>query len=150
MICEKTLRIDVEKLDDKAMIESLKHDLYQPYELPISSKDGVSSNKESMDESEPEQTSQNGGVAIKRKRAKSKKHFWTETETFYLVVGVELYGKGFWAKILKEFSTKFNNRTCINLKDKYRNLEKMPFDLVRYETKARELIDKAHLRHNMV
>ncbi len=72
-------------------------------------------------------TTSNVGVIKKRIRKKVKGLWnvnrWSETETIYLIAGVNIYGKGNWAKILSEFSTKFNDRSSVNLKDRYRNLE---------------------------
>ena len=68
---------------------------------------------------------------------------WTNTESSYLVAGVILYKKGNWATILAKYSTHFNEyRTSVNLKDKYRNIEKDPA-LLRSLTKLAEaIIDK--------
>ncbi|GMI41681.1 hypothetical protein TeGR_g1730 [Tetraparma gracilis] len=51
---------------------------------------------------------------------------WTEEEIDALQLGVEKYGKGRWADIMKDpaFNFELRNRTQINCKDKYRNLEK--------------------------
>ena len=86
---------------------------------------------------------------VRKKIKSSKKHFWDDSETFYLVVGVELYGRGKWSRILHEFHKKFKNRTCMNLKDKYRNLENSPEELSVFEKKAKELIEKANKKYNM-
>ncbi|XP_027041714.1 telomeric repeat-binding factor 1-like isoform X2 [Pocillopora damicornis] len=52
----------------------------------------------------------------------SAKKFWSADETRWLEEGVELYGTGNWAKILKKYN--FVGRTSVNLKDKWRNLKK--------------------------
>lgn len=57
-------------------------------------------------------------------KPKHKKVKWTENETLYLVIGVEIYGKGSWSNILSRFKSKFMNRTSVHLKDKYRNIER--------------------------
>lgn len=70
-----------------------------------------------------------------------KRVMWTDTETTYLVVGVELYEKGNWSKILKRFASKFNDRTSVHLKDKYRNIERTD-ELRRYEKQAKIIIER--------
>lgn len=50
------------------------------------------------------------------------KKFWSAEETRWLEEGVELYGMGNWAKILRKYN--FAGRTSVNLKDKWRNLQK--------------------------
>lgn len=64
-----------------------------------------------------------------KKRAKMssggvhKRVRWTQEEVDNLIEGVQEYGKGSWAEILAAFE--FNDcRTSVNLKDKWRNLEK--------------------------
>ncbi|CAF0733088.1 unnamed protein product [Brachionus calyciflorus] len=76
---------------------------------------------------------------VQQKRTK-----WTDQETIYLVVGVELYGKGNWAKILKRFSDKLKNRSSVHLKDKYRNLERAN-ELKRFEKYAKTFIEKNNI-----
>ncbi|KAJ7392362.1 Telomeric repeat-binding factor [Desmophyllum pertusum] len=48
--------------------------------------------------------------------------FWTTEETNWLEEGVKLYGEGSWAKILSKYN--FVGRTSVNLKDRWRNLQK--------------------------
>ncbi|KAL9984057.1 hypothetical protein ACROYT_G006313 [Oculina patagonica] len=47
---------------------------------------------------------------------------WTIEETKWLEEGVKLYGEGSWAKILSKYN--FVGRTSVNLKDRWRNLQK--------------------------
>ncbi len=54
---------------------------------------------------------------------------WSPEEALYLVIGVKMHGKGNWSKILERFKKKFNDRNGVQLKDKYRNLEKNPEEL---------------------
>eukprot|EP00112_Aurelia_sp_Birch-Aquarium-sp1_P011322 Seg2380.4 transcript_id=Seg2380.4/GoldUCD/mRNA.D3Y31 product="Telomeric repeat-binding factor 2" protein_id=Seg2380.4/GoldUCD/D3Y31 len=51
-----------------------------------------------------------------------KRRFFTHDEETYLRQGVRRFGVGSWAKILENYP--FENRTSVNLKDKYRNLIK--------------------------
>ena len=85
-------------------------------------------------------------VKMNESSAQGKRVKWTENETIYLVVGVELYGKGNWAKISKRFNDKLKNRTTVHLKDKYRNLEKANSELKRFEKIAKTLIEKNDLK----
>ena len=52
----------------------------------------------------------------------TKRRAWTEEEIGYLIEGVEKFGKGSWAIILAAYP--FNSRSNVNLKDKWRSLEK--------------------------
>ena len=47
---------------------------------------------------------------------------WSEEETLYLFIGVELYGKGKWGKILDKFQDKFIRRSSWALWNKYNYL----------------------------
>uniref|UniRef100_A0A671VAI4 Uncharacterized protein n=1 Tax=Sparus aurata TaxID=8175 RepID=A0A671VAI4_SPAAU len=47
---------------------------------------------------------------------------WTESETQKLKEGVRKFGEGNWSKIKSYYS--FENRTNINLKDRWRTLKK--------------------------
>lgn len=58
----------------------------------------------------------------------------------FLAVGVEMYGKGKWALILNKYESKFNDRSCVDLKDRYRNLVKYG-DISRFEKEARIYIN---------
>lgn len=51
---------------------------------------------------------------------------WTLDEEGAFIAGVKKHGKGNWSSILddREFSSTLSKRTNINLKDKYRNMEK--------------------------
>ncbi len=64
---------------------------------------------------------------------------WSQLETTYLVLGVELYGIGKWAYILNKFKNNFNSRTSVNLKDRYRTISNNPSDLKRYQSQAEKL-----------
>ena len=47
---------------------------------------------------------------------------FTDAEVLNLVKGVERFGEGKWARILETY--KFDDRTSVDLKDKWRNLQK--------------------------
>ena len=49
---------------------------------------------------------------------------WTYKEEVDLYKGVQKYGVGNWAVIKKDPTFHFTSRTSVNLKDKWRNLEK--------------------------
>lgn len=91
-----------------------------------------SDNEQESKKKSPKDTKEN----IHAKRSK-----WSDSEALFLVIGVELYGKGNWAKILRRLNDKFKNRTSVHLKDKYRNLERAG-ELKRLEKQARTYIEK--------
>ena len=49
---------------------------------------------------------------------------WEEKETLYLIVGYKMFGSQ-WKKIKDYFPTILNNRTRINLKDRFRLLDEI-------------------------
>jgi hypothetical protein len=49
-----------------------------------------------------------------------KKRKWTEEETTHLLQGVARFGIGSWKKILRHADYKFNDRTAVDLKDRFR------------------------------
>ncbi|KAM9408308.1 telomeric repeat binding factor a [Pholidichthys leucotaenia] len=54
--------------------------------------------------------------------ATSKRKMWTESETAMLKEGVKKFGEGSWSKIKSYYG--FQDRTNVNLKDRWRNLKK--------------------------
>ena len=70
------------------------------------------------------------------------KKTWSENETIKLVLGVEVYGKGQWARIKVEYKAEFKDRTTVNMKDKYRNLERNEPLLKRYVALAKAEVKK--------
>ncbi|KAF1393038.1 hypothetical protein PFLUV_G00034250 [Perca fluviatilis] len=52
----------------------------------------------------------------------NKKRKWSESETKKLKEGVKRFGEGNWSKIMSYYS--FNDRTNVNLKDRWRTLKK--------------------------
>ncbi|CAK8691671.1 unnamed protein product [Clavelina lepadiformis] len=68
--------------------------------------------------------------ASSRSKTRTKKP-WTDWEEENLIKGVRRYGKGCWAMILDQY--RFQNRSAIMLKDKFRNLsssDRLPRDLL--------------------
>ena len=68
-----------------------------------------------------------GAKAEERQKARvqAKKHYnsrWTEEETHLLLEGVNLFGTGVWAKILKWGWEGDVTRNSVDLKDKWRNM----------------------------
>ena len=51
-----------------------------------------------------------------------KRRKWTDSEVETLMEGVRLLGSGNWKSIMNAFD--FGDRTCVDLKDKFRNLKK--------------------------
>jgi len=66
----------------------------------------------------------------KNSRTRTGRVRWTREEADNLISGVKKYGRS-WRTILDNFE--FQNRTNVNLKDKWRNLKKRDPDLVRFE-----------------
>jgi hypothetical protein len=54
--------------------------------------------------------------------SKKPRNKWTKDEEDNLRIGVARYGHGSWAKILESFQ--FNARSAVDLKDKWRNMNK--------------------------
>lgn len=63
----------------------------------------------------------NSSRALKAGQRRPRKMF-TDAEVLNLVKGVERFGEGKWARILETY--KFDDRTSVDLKDKWRNLQK--------------------------
>ncbi len=68
---------------------------------------------------------------------------WTDEEAIKLLVGIELYGHGQWAKIKEVNRKMFADRSSVKLKDKYRILIK-PSNSDYYKRLMLEV--KRHLR----
>lgn len=66
---------------------------------------------------------------------------WTEFEVQVLKQGCREFGIGSWSKILNKYRDKFNNRTQVDLKDKWRNIVRNVNDL-----EAQEIIKEDKLR----
>lgn len=80
-------------------------------------------------------------ICLNESKSTGKRIKWSEKETIYLAIGVELYGKGCWAKILKRFNEQLRLRSTVQLKDKYRNMERAD-ELKHYTKLAKTFIDK--------
>jgi hypothetical protein len=108
------------------------------------SKKDKSKNKEDIDSNiESDENEDSKKASTSTSKSEVNRHFWNDTECTYLIAGIEVYGKGNWSRILKEFSDKFHkSRTNVHLKDKYRNLLRTPTILKLYEKKA-QLVIKA-------
>ncbi|KAL4070162.1 hypothetical protein V8B97DRAFT_1900569 [Scleroderma yunnanense] len=58
-----------------------------------------------------------GGLVIQQKKQRKK---WSEEETQMLVTGCNTWGVGNWKAILKDPNLKFDNRSPVDLKDRFR------------------------------
>lgn len=76
----------------------------------------------------------------------SKRIKWSEKETMYLAIGVELYGKGCWSQISKRFKEQLKSRSTVQLKDKYRNMERAN-EIKYFSTLAKNFIDKNNIEN---
>ena len=59
---------------------------------------------------------------------KTKRRFWTSEEETYLMEGVQKFGEGNWKETLQNYP--FQNRTNMDLKDKWHNINKTEVHLV--------------------
>lgn len=97
--------------------------------------------KKEIDEEDSSDSDEKKLFIKSEKKLTKTRSKWSHKEAVYLVIGVQLFGKGSWAKILERFKKKFgSNRTSVHLKDKYRTLEKNTSDLRLYEKEAANLI----------
>jgi hypothetical protein len=68
-------------------------------------------------------------VRAYKKTAKDRKRRpWTGEETRDLLLGVERYGAGHWKEILSDPEFNFDNRTNLDLKDRYRTVARREID----------------------
>ncbi|MCO5563868.1 hypothetical protein L7F22_017518 [Adiantum nelumboides] len=65
-----------------------------------------------------------GGKANRNEPRRRKFRRWTSEEETILRKEVERYGKGQWKHILQKHKAIFEGRTEVDLKDKWRNIEK--------------------------
>ncbi|GMH68310.1 hypothetical protein TrRE_jg5718 [Triparma retinervis] len=57
-------------------------------------------------------------------RKKQKRRPWSQEEEACIRAGVERYGEGHWAKIRDDYSKILEGRNSVNIKDKWRNMNK--------------------------
>eukprot|EP00884_Botryococcus_braunii_P003653 jgi/Botrbrau1/13289/Bobra.27_2s0009.1 len=62
--------------------------------------------------------------SAEKKVQRRKNGRWAESETQLLINLVKEFGKGKWKRILEEGGSQFQNRSQVDLKDKWRNLER--------------------------
>eukprot|EP00250_Pteridium_aquilinum_P011745 c2027_g1_i1 orf=331-2412(-) len=65
-----------------------------------------------------------GGIAARNRPCRRKIRRWTQEEENALRKEVERYGKGHWKHILQKHKDIFESRTEVDLKDKWRNIER--------------------------
>ena len=64
-----------------------------------------------------------GTVSSERKRRKA----WSNEEVAAIRTGVAEYGEGQWVAILNRHGDVFSGRTNVDIKDKWRNMKKLPW-----------------------
>lgn len=66
------------------------------------------------------------GLTAKEKKPKKRRkpNKWTDGETEQLIQGIRKYGIGKWKQILEDADLRFDGRSCVDLKDRFR--VKMP------------------------
>nr|XP_044992864.1 telomeric repeat-binding factor 1-like [Jaculus jaculus] len=122
---ETEVNLDKEKRSHKNLLLKLKHGSRQQEFNETEKRGGTLQNEKQK----------RGGIANQNKRYISnspvtagkqklrKKQAWLWEEDKNLISGVRKYGEGSWAKILSRY--KFNNRTSVMLKDRWRTMKKL-------------------------
>ena len=67
---------------------------------------------------------ENSEVKLRATREGAGASEWTTEEEESIISGVEKFGIGRWAEIRDEYKNVFQNRSSVDIKDKYRNLQK--------------------------
>ncbi|KAJ8058517.1 hypothetical protein OCU04_012701 [Sclerotinia nivalis] len=67
-----------------------------------------------------EETLEQNVTTKKRRKSVKARNKWSEDETNNLLLGVHKYGVGKWTEILEDPSFAFNNRSGVDLKDRFR------------------------------
>lgn len=102
--------------------------------------DSCSDSESSTSYRKASNTSIKKNESYKHRKTKKQRRHWTDEETIFLFVGIQLCGMGHWSDILKKFPDKFNDRIGPDLKDRYRNVTKDAHYLKRFEEEANRMI----------
>lgn len=102
--------------------------------------DSCSESESSTSYRKASNTSLKKNESYKHRKTVKQRRAWSDEETIYLFVGIQICGMGHWSDILKKFSDKFNNRIGPDLKDRYRNVTKDARALERFEGEASRMI----------
>ena len=60
--------------------------------------------------------------ASRPRKAKKRRRAWSADEEKHLKDGIEKHGPGKWKEILEDPGFAFDDRTVVNLKDKFRSM----------------------------
>ena len=125
-LSDKENEISIIETDDNQPTTSKKANLNATTQTEINDMSLESVNVDENNEANDNNTKKKSSKQASKKTSviHTRKSRWSETETLYLLAGVEIYGKGNWAKILSEFSHIIKDRTSVHVKDRYRNVEK--------------------------
>ncbi len=82
---------------------------------------------------------ENTGVKKAKTKTSREKRKWSDLESTYLILGIQLYGDGKWSMIHSKFRLNFDGRTQVNLKDRWRTIRSCPTMLKMYEGLAKNL-----------
>jgi hypothetical protein len=93
-------------------------DLPSPLPIPTPDREATSTQVSASAEQEASVAAKKGKEKGKGKGKGKKK--WSEEETAHLLQGVARFGIGSWKKILQHADYNFNNRTAVDLKDRFR------------------------------
>ena len=97
------------------LYESKVEEIVQSQNMKSNSKPPRKPREKTIKPPKPPVIDENGQIVKKKKRR------FSEEETQNLIKGVEQFGVGHWKMILLNY--KFDDRSCVDLKDKWRNLE---------------------------
>ncbi|KAF1983823.1 hypothetical protein K402DRAFT_465695 [Aulographum hederae CBS 113979] len=87
---------------------------------PLPSSNSPKRKTNSASEKDPPSTAQETRKSAKGHKKSRQRKQWTEKETADLLKGVAKFGIGSWKKILSYEEYGFNNRTAVDLKDRFR------------------------------
>ena len=85
-----------------------------------SQKVGKPASRSTSDKENQENTTKSAGTATTKAKETKKRNKWSEQETKDLLVGVSRFGIGNWKRILHSPDFAFNQRTAVDLKDRFR------------------------------
>lgn len=110
-------------------IENFSKDVHNSESVSASTQDLVAT--ESAQAAKPGTEERSIPLEPKEPKQSRRRKKWTDEETEQLLQGVARYGIGSWKRILSHPDYRFNNRTAVDLKDRYSNLDKLSRTRVR-------------------
>ena len=123
--CNNNNNNNSEKEDDISEIHSTNTSTVSSINGDNQEEQESEDNDEDKTKVAPTNKSKSKNNATNNKITEGKKVPWKEDESVKILVGVEIYGVGSWARIKDENKDMFKNRSSVQIKDKYRNLIKI-------------------------